>query len=346
MTSKFLAVFLSFTVAAMSSAQVLQFNYTQEDATTGSGTIAGVVDGIAFLGDLPPAVVQQIDTSDLEIPDGIVGYMNGWSSSNPGNDFGVHIGWEGSFTLGGERIISATEVELVQIEIPFIIDDAGSPDANWTYEVDLTDDGGNGNDSFGTGLRLAGFVGDPADGHRHSADAFGDFVKGEVDTRTVSGGFGAVGNSGRGDALGIAISLRDANGSSGPMAFQEFEDDDGDTPGPIYVDRVSWTGGLSVPSDAEVTSVGVVPLADLNGNGTVEFQDFLILRDNFNLEGTDRSTGDLNGDQFTGLRDFALFRAAFAAGSNVAAASVPEPNSLLFVFIGAIGLAAVRRKRS
>ena len=347
MTTKPLAVVLLFALAATSSAQVLSFSYTQEDLETGSGTISGVVDGVAYFAELPPATVQQNDFSNLEIPDGIVGYMDGWSQSQPGNDFGVHIGWEGSLTLNGERIISATEVEIVQLEVPFIIAADGTPEATWSYEVELTDDGGNGNDSFGTGLRIAGWLGDPADGHRHSADAFGTFVKGEVDTRTVTGGFGASGNNSQGDALGLAISLRDANGTSGPTAFEEFEDLDGDSPGPIYVDRVTWTGGLTVEAGVNPESVGIVPLADLDANGSVEFQDFLILRDNFNLEGTDRSTGDLNGDQFTGLRDFALFRAAFeASGGAGEAASVPEPNSMLLVLIGGLSLSATRRKRS
>ena len=216
---------------------VISFEYTQTDKGTGSGTLSGVIDGITFNGAMPNATVVQNDTSGLDVPNGMIGYMDGVSSDQPGNPFGVYLGFGGQVvTLQGER-----DGIPYELDVPLVLSADGTPEADWRYETVLTDDGGNGNDAFGTGFRIAGWIGDPTAGHRHSASAFGDFLENAVDTVTVVGTHGDVGDNGRGDALGIAISLRNGSFAAGS--------------GPIYVDNLIWQGGITV----DPATIRIVP---------------------------------------------------------------------------------------
>jgi hypothetical protein len=321
-------------------ADTILFTYEQTDSDTGSGTLSGTVDGIQFMGQLPTATVQQVDSSNRPVPDGMIGYMDGWQEAQPGNPFGVHLGWGGSVTLTGEKVISPTTLELYELELPLILTDDGTPEADWQYEVELTDDGGNGNDAFGTGFQLAGWIGDVGDGHRHSAGAFGDFLAGEVDTRTVLGTHADIGDNGRGDDFGIAISLRNANGTAGPATFA----DEGNGSGPIYVDNLIWQGGFTVnPAENPPELIGTALAADFNQDGVVDAADLTIMAENFNLDGTTRLAGDMTGDGRTDLRDWALFREALVAAPG--AVAVPEPGAGLLLLLGSTCLAARRTGR-
>lgn len=337
-----LAISIVAGMTASASAQLISFEYTQTDKDTGSGTLSGRVDGVEYTGVMPQATVTQVDSNNLPLPEGYIGYMDGWQESQPGNPFGVHLGWSGEVTLTGSKVISPTTLQLFELDLPLILDQAA--DAEWRYETVLTDDGkGNGNDAFGTSLRIAGWIGDLADGHRHSAGAFGTFVEGAVDTVTVVGTHGDIGEFGRGDALGIAISLRNANGTSGPSTFV----DDGDGTGPIYVDNLIWQGGFTVdPATATIRLVGTSLAADFNGDGNVDLADFLILSSHYNLDGTTRvGGGDMTGDGRTDVRDFTLFREAFNAAAGATAASVPEPGTACSLLVAGLCLAASFRRR-
>jgi len=85
-------------------------------------------------------------------------------------------------------------------------------------------------------------------------------------------------------------------------------------------------------------------VGDADGNGEVDFSDFLTLSGNFNTEGVGYDGGDFDCDGTVAFNDFLLISGNFGATSE-AAASVPEPAG--FAMLGAalslIGL--LRRRR-
>ena len=127
-----LAVSIFAGLTAFASAQIISFEYTQTDKNTGSGTLSGRVDGVEYTGVMPQATVTQVDENNLPLPDGYIGYMDGWQESQPGNPFGVHLGWSGEVTLSGQKVISPTTLQLFELDLPLILDQAG--DAEWRYE--------------------------------------------------------------------------------------------------------------------------------------------------------------------------------------------------------------------
>lgn len=319
-------------MAVSATAQVISFSYSQTDLTTGGGTFEGTVDGIFYTGEMPLGTVTQNDGNNRDIPEGMIGYMDGFANpSTNGNDFGMHLGWEGSVTLTGERVVSPTELELYELELDLVIADDGVPGADWSYSAEVTDDDGQGNDAAGD-YRIAGWVGEPTQGHRHSGDTR-TFVEGEVDNHTMGGSHGQVDEHGRGDALGIGFSFRDGPG----------ENVDEVLPGPVYIDSIVWNGGLT-PTN-EPTLVGSGSPADFNADGTVDAADFAILAANFNMSGTTRTGGgDLTGDNVTDLHDWGIFRAAYTASQSAGVAAIPEPSTMTSVLLG-LGLLPLARRR-
>ncbi len=322
------------------SAQLISFSYSQTDTTTGGGTFSGTVDGILFTGEMPLATVSQNDTSNLEVPEGMIGYMDGQANpSTNGNDFGVHLGWDGSVTLTGEKVVSATELELYELELNLIIADDGTPDADWSYSAVVTDDDGKGNDAFGQ-FRMAAWIGEPRNGHRHSG-ATNDFLRGAVDNHVMGGTHGQVDADGRGDKLGIAFSFRDGVDLDTGEDMEDGPFTNGS--GPVYVDSIVWNGGLTATNTPNL--LGTSLAADFNLDDQVDMADFAILASSFNLDGTTRSGGgDMTGDGRTDLRDWALFREALLAAPGTAVA-VPEPSTALSLLLGSLCLAALRRAR-
>lgn len=334
-----LAGFVS-AMAATATAELISFSYTQTDTDTGAGTLQGTVNGINFLGEMPAATVTQNDSSNLTVPAGMVGYMDGAQvqdqDGNPrGNPFGVHIGWNGSVTLQGEVQIDTTTVELYELDVDLVIPSGGAPGGGWSYSADITDDDGGSNDAGGTGFRIAGWVGNPADGHRHSDDLTRDLNSGLVDSYSVEQDLAQIDafgwdngpNMDEGDNLGIGISFRDGVFTSGS--------------GPVYVDRVTFTGSVFVDETANPEQlVGTALAADLNTDGVVDLADYDILAGNFFSVDTTRQQGDMNFDQVTDIHDFVLFRAAFNAP---AAAVVPEPATLSLLMLGGLFLSLVFR---
>ena len=86
---------------------------------------------------------------------------------------------------------------------------------------------------------------------------------------------------------------------------------------------------------------------DFNADGVVDLADFAILRDNMYTSGIDvgLAQGDIDFNKRVNIADFAQFRQAYAA-AQPAGAAVPEPATGLLAGIGALALAAIRRRRS
>jgi hypothetical protein len=85
---------------------------------------------------------------------------------------------------------------------------------------------------------------------------------------------------------------------------------------------------------------------DLDGNGTVEFADFLVLSTNFGNAATDHTTGDIDCNGTVEFADFLVLSENFGSAVGAESAAVPEPSG--FVLIGFAGLLGglLRRRRN
>ena len=83
---------------------------------------------------------------------------------------------------------------------------------------------------------------------------------------------------------------------------------------------------------------------DFDGNGTVDFPDFLTLSTNFGTDVESYTLGDIDGDGSVGFTDFLALSANFGQ-STTAAATVPEPCGLGQVAFSLIALLGVANRR-
>jgi hypothetical protein len=103
-----------------------------------------------------------------------------------------------------------------------------------------------------------------------------------------------------------------------------------------------------------MVGLGVVIPGDVNGNGTVDANDYAIIRDNFNGTGKNKAMGDLNGDTVVNFLDFRIWknnRTDGGVGASIdldvaAGHNVPEPSSMMLALtaIAAIARATARRR--
>ena len=82
---------------------------------------------------------------------------------------------------------------------------------------------------------------------------------------------------------------------------------------------------------------------DLDGNGTVAFNDFLVLSDNFSQSASTYEAGDINCNTVVEFDDFLVLSGNF--GQSAAAASVPEPTSNVLAMLSAFLMLPFRKKR-
>ena len=84
---------------------------------------------------------------------------------------------------------------------------------------------------------------------------------------------------------------------------------------------------------------------DLDGNGLVEFADFLLLSANFGKEVADHTFGDIDCDGTVAFADFLTLSANF--GNSVGATtSVPEPSAWSLLGVASFVVGMLRRRRS
>lgn len=83
---------------------------------------------------------------------------------------------------------------------------------------------------------------------------------------------------------------------------------------------------------------------DINGDGFVRFDDFLVLAEHFGERGP-LANGDITGDGFVAFDDFLVLATNFES-DGVEVAAVPEPRGFGLVVAGGWFLAMIRRKRN
>ncbi len=92
-------------------------------------------------------------------------------------------------------------------------------------------------------------------------------------------------------------------------------------------------------------------LGDLDGNGMVEFPDFLTLSANFNADVSGRpenqyTLGDIDCNGIVNFPDFLTLSMNFGSSIEGAAAAVPEPGTGLLAMFGMLGMFMFRRRRA
>ena len=93
--------------------------------------------------------------------------------------------------------------------------------------------------------------------------------------------------------------------------------------------------------DGTLQLAGLIP-GDIDGNGTVEFEDFLILSDHFGSPG-EYTDGNLDRIDNIGFTDFLILSQNFGKTSaNMSA--VPEPSASVLVALAVVALASNRRQ--
>lgn len=93
-------------------------------------------------------------------------------------------------------------------------------------------------------------------------------------------------------------------------------------------------------------STCVPGIGDFDGNGTVEFADFLILAENFGSEVDSHTLGDADCNGTVEFADFLVLAENFGKSAAGAAASVPEPASFALLIAGGLAVTGLRKRRS
>ena len=119
--------------------------------------------------------------------------------------------------------------------------------------------------------------------------------------------------------------------------YRELDGVEGDWRDSTTFATLAFVGEYVAPTCDDMTG------GDLDGNGKVEFADFLTLSGNFGMDVADHTQGDIDCNGKVEFADFLELSGNF--GKTVGAQSVPEPaSSSLFVLAGCFA-GAMRRRR-
>ena len=83
-------------------------------------------------------------------------------------------------------------------------------------------------------------------------------------------------------------------------------------------------------------------MGDVDGNGEVAFNDFLILAQNFGQTVADHTSGDIDCNGEVTFNDFLILAQNF--GQSASAAAIPEPSSFSLLSLAGLGLVLFRRR--
>ena len=156
-------------------------------------------------------------------------------------------------------------------------------------------------------------------------------------------------NDPAGNHYGIDFSFRDnddpldTGNRGGDQAFTTAYDCADPFSGGGFPSKAASSWGQMIagiaPSLCDPNSKG-----DLDGNGKVEFADFLVLADNFGSDATDHTTGDIDCNGKVEFSDFLVLADNFGAEVGEAS-SVPEPSCLTLLVLGGCLALLVRRRK-
>jgi hypothetical protein len=102
-----------------------------------------------------------------------------------------------------------------------------------------------------------------------------------------------------------------------------------------------------------MAGLGAVIPGDVNGNGVVDINDYVIIRNNFNGTGKTKATGDLNADTLVNFLDFRIWknnRTDAGAGADIdleraLSQGVPEPGCAALALLAAVGFVSTATRR-
>jgi hypothetical protein len=100
-----------------------------------------------------------------------------------------------------------------------------------------------------------------------------------------------------------------------------------------------------------MANIGIDIPGDVNDNGTVDINDYIVIRNNFNQTNKTRATGDVNFDGAVNFADFRIWknnRTDGGVGTSLGIDSlptVPEPGSLALAALAAISWVAAAGRR-
>ena len=134
----------------------------------------------------------------------------------------------------------------------------------------------------------------------------------------------------------------DIDGRNGDSRFSTaYVWADGSPTGGGFPNKAASKWGQMIAGEAPPSLCDPNSGGDLDGNGTVEFADFLILSANFGNEVSGHAEGDIDCNGAVEFADFLALSANFGTDGS-GASSVPEPSAFVLL---AIGVAALRARR-
>ena len=128
-----------------------------------------------------------------------------------------------------------------------------------------------------------------------------------------------------------------------------FDDSVEYTRGPGFLVFGGRTGGANAAhhiDDIAITTdfTKIENPGDFDEDGTIDFEDFLLMMSNMNTSDRAYEDGDIDFSGRIDIADFVAFRRAFSSGAGEAAA-VPEPATGLMFAFALLGLGGLRRRR-